>query len=130
MSKLQNFLRSPISLYGAVLFYFVAGVNHFVMPDFYYQLMPDFLSPKSFYNISSGFAEIVLAIALLWPQSRVWAARCICLLLLSFYLVHVPHLFAPPLEIPYGVFVFRIFLQVFFIYWAWQLQYIKQQASS
>ena len=129
MNKIQSFFRSPISLYGAVLFYLVAGINHFVMPNFYYQLMPDFLSPKPFYNISSGLAEIILALALLWPSSRTWAARLICLLLLSFYLVHIPHLFAPPLEIPYAIFVFRIFLQVFFIYWAWQLQHIVLPAK-
>jgi len=70
-------------------FYFFAGVNHFLNPDFYLPLIPDYLVFKSEINVISGVIEMVLAVSVLVPTLRKWAAYAIVAMLIAFIPSHV-----------------------------------------
>ncbi|MGY6562152.1 MAG: DoxX family protein [Luteibaculaceae bacterium] len=52
------------------LVFILAGINHFVMPQFYLPLIPDYLPFHAEINYLSGFLEIVLGLLYLLPSSR------------------------------------------------------------
>lgn len=78
------------SLYFLIAFYLFAGFNHFANPRFYTPLIPPYLAQWSnTINIVSGFAEIILAIGMLFPTTRVVAAYGIMALLIAFIPAHI-----------------------------------------
>lgn len=74
-----------VSLWLLAAFYVVAGVNHFISPDFYMQIMPPYLPWHLELVYLSGVAEIALGVAVLFPQTRVLAAWGIILLLIAVF---------------------------------------------
>ena len=79
-----------VILYLQSFFYIFAGINHFINPEFYYPLIPDYLSELSgFINSFSGTVEVCFGIGLLIPKSRKRAAGGIVLMLLAFIPSHV-----------------------------------------
>jgi uncharacterized membrane protein len=70
-------------------FYIFAGANHFINPDFYLGLIPDYLPFPETINYISGFFEILLAIGVAVPKTRALAARGIILLLILFIPSHI-----------------------------------------
>jgi uncharacterized membrane protein len=62
-------LKRPL-LYVMGAFYIVAGVMHFVEPEFYEEIMPpQFPRPLELVYLS-GIAEVVLGIGMLLPRTR------------------------------------------------------------
>ncbi|WP_027000365.1 DoxX family protein [Eisenibacter elegans] len=122
----MSFLATPFSLYLTVVLYLVAGINHFINPRFYERMMPSFLPAPVLLHKLAGVVEIVLAVALLIPAWRLWAVWGLVALLVSFFLVHIPHLIRPPIKkVPYWIYLVRVPIQFFLIYWAWSLQYVS-----
>lgn len=80
--------RSELSLYLLILFYCFAGLNHFIMPEFYLSLIPELDVPADILNRLSGTVEIILGVLLLYPKSRKWAVYGILLMLIGFVPVH------------------------------------------
>ena len=78
-----------INLYLLFGFYFVAGLNHFINPEFYYPLIPDYLPFVKAINIASGLIEMALALSLLVPRTRKWASNLIIFMLIAFIPSHV-----------------------------------------
>ena len=79
-----------ISLFFQSFFYVFAGVNHFINPDFYLPLIPDYLQELAvFINALSGTIEIGFGVMLLVPKSRKRAALGIVLMLVAFIPSHV-----------------------------------------
>lgn len=116
MSMLQQ-----ISLYVMSAIYIIAGVNHFKNPKFYLSIMPSFLPAHQMLNAVSGVAEVILGTGLLFAASRQVSAYLIMAMLISFFLIHIPHLFNPP-RMAKGKEWFlyvRLVLQFVLIYWAW-----------
>lgn len=72
-----------------ILFYFVAGVNHFVHPEFYLPLIPSYLPNPEAINWTSGVLEIVLAIGVVIPKYRKASVVLILLMLLAFVPSHM-----------------------------------------
>lgn len=70
-------------------FYVLAGINHFVNPQFYIDLIPPYFPFKEFINIISGIIEIALGILLIPKQTRKWAGYAIILMLIAFIPSHV-----------------------------------------
>jgi uncharacterized membrane protein len=71
-------------------FYLVAGVNHFVSPDFYIQIMPPYLPAHRELVELSGVAEfalglVALVLALRVPRIRRWTAWGIIALLIAVF---------------------------------------------
>ena len=78
-----------ISLYLQAVFYTFAGINHFVDPEFYYPLIPDYLGYPETINYLSGAVEIAFGLMLFFNATRKTAAYLITLMLIAFIPSHV-----------------------------------------
>lgn len=79
-----------VLLVAMILFYLFAGYNHFANPEFYYPLIPPYLSAWSGpINILSGIMEIALALLLIPKATRKAAAWGIILMLIAFIPSHI-----------------------------------------
>jgi len=108
-------------LYVMSVFYIGAGVNHFLHPQLYMQIMPPWLPYHSALVMLSGLCEIAGGLLLLPASTRSTGAWFIILLLiaifpaniqmaLDFYREHNPKLWLAIARLP---------LQLVLIYWAW-----------
>ncbi len=77
-----------VAAYAFGAFLLVAGINHFIHPEFYAAFVPAWMS-QDFANIGSGLAEIVLGIGLFVPFTRRWAAWGALALMIVFLPLHV-----------------------------------------
>jgi uncharacterized membrane protein len=66
----------------------VAGINHFLNPQFYLPLIPEYIPWHEFINIFSGIAEILLAIGILFKNTRKISSLLIMLMLIAFIPSH------------------------------------------
>lgn len=118
-------MRKRISLIIMIVFYIVAGINHFRNPAAYYRIIPDYVPNPYLINIVSGIAEIGLAILLIFPLTRKIAAYGIILMLLAFIPAHIEMIkngwcFNPDYCLPAWATWLRLFpLQFLLIWWAW-----------
>jgi uncharacterized membrane protein len=76
------------SIVAIVIFYLLAGVNHFINPQFYYPLVPPWIGYVEVMNIISGIAEVLLALLFTVKRYRKIAAVGIILLLTAFIPAH------------------------------------------
>ena len=74
---------------GLVVFYLFAGAYHFIRPDFYYGLIPDYLPFPKTINLLSGFLESLLALLMLFTYTRKIASLGIIFLLIAFIPSHI-----------------------------------------
>lgn len=111
-----------IGLYVMAALYFLAGVMHLVKPALFLRVVPRWLPARMSLVILSGVVEIVLAIGLLFPQTRQWAAWGLIAMLVSYFLVHVNMVVVPKagLGLPPVALWVRLALQFGLIYWAYQ----------
>lgn len=58
------------SVLAASALFVTAGVAHFVKPDFFEAIVPDWFPSPRFANYASGAAEITLGLGLLSPRTR------------------------------------------------------------
>lgn len=77
------------NLYLLSGFYVVAGVNHFINPDFYYSLIPEYLPFHDAINYLSGFAEVLLGIGVLFQKTRRLSSYLLVVMLISFIPAHI-----------------------------------------
>jgi uncharacterized membrane protein len=78
-----------IALYLLIGAYFLAGVNHFWHPKFYYKIIPPYLPSHYWINIIAGVAEIILATMMIFPQTREIGSYLIILMLIAFIPAHI-----------------------------------------
>lgn len=111
-----------ISLYVMVVFYVMAGVNHFANPNFYKKIMPPWLDWHYTLICISGAFEIILGVLLLPIKTRQFAAWGIIALLIVVFPANVqmminfreeqnPYLWIAVLRLPF---------QLLLICWAYQ----------
>jgi uncharacterized membrane protein len=117
-------LPKRVLLYVMGLFYVVAGVNHFLNPDFYVAIMPPYLPAHLELVYLSGVAEIVLGVAVLIPRYRVLAAWGVIALLIAIFPanLHVALHNIPVGGASEGLGIWnwvRLPLQLVLIAWAW-----------
>ncbi len=101
--------------------YIAAGVNHFVNPAFYLNIMPPYLPWQYGLVILSGVAEVLLGIGLLIsPLSRISAWGIIALLIAVFpaniHMATHPDLYS---NIPVAFLWLRLPLQLLLVLWAY-----------
>lgn len=77
--------------YGFAIVLIAAGAYHFINPQFYYPIMPDWM-PKAAANAAGGLAEVVLGAAMLFPATRTYGLYGACALMILFLPVHVADL--------------------------------------
>jgi uncharacterized membrane protein len=78
-----------VSLYLQAGFYALAGVNHFVHPEFYLPLIPDYLPWHSILNAGSGLMEIIGGLALIPSRTRKLAGYLLIALLVLIVPSHI-----------------------------------------
>lgn len=112
------------------LLYLAAGLNHFWNKRFYLKIMPPWIPFHEAMVFISGVFEIVLALLLLFPQTRAFAAWGIILLLIAVFPANIqmtlnywnrndPKLWMTILRLP---------IQVLLIWWAYSLTAAPSQA--
>lgn len=102
-------------------FFILAGINHFRDPDFYVNIMPDYIPAHEFMVYASGVTEVIAGIMLLVPGLTAWGAWFIVAHLVVFFTVHfwmIQHASDLYSEIPLWQLWLRIVIQVVFIVWA------------
>lgn len=114
-----------ISLVVLVIFYFLAGVNHFIHPAFYIGIIPSYLPAPKALNTAAGCCEIVLALLMIPGKSRKFAAWCIMLMLMAFLPVHIGMAVHVPLSFdkaemtPLLIWARLVIMQPLLIWWVW-----------
>ena len=78
-----------VGLYLMAFFYLLAGINHFINPDSYAGLIPDYLPFHSLLNFASGICEVGFGIGLVFRKTRWQSAWGIILMLIAFIPAHV-----------------------------------------
>lgn len=79
-----------LSIYLQSFFYVFAGLNHFINPDFYYPLIPDYLQAVAMpINVMAGVVEMAFGVMILFPSLRRWGALGIILMLFAFIPSHI-----------------------------------------
>ena len=119
MSRIKTAL---LYLMGA--FYIFAGVNHFLDPAFYLQIMPPYLPWHLELVYLSGLAEILVGVGVLIPRTRVISAWATIALLIAVFPanVHVALNDVPMIDAEEGAGIWnwvRLPFQAVFIAWAW-----------
>lgn len=126
--------RYIVGLYTQAAFYLFAGLNHFINPAFYLDLIPKYLPYHEGINFLSGAVEIAFAFGLLWVQSRRWAALGIVLMLVAFvpshvYFINIGGCVANGLCVPLWVGWLRlVIVHPLLMWWAWR--YFSSTKSS
>ena len=111
-------------LMGAI--YILAGINHFLDPNFYVQIIPDFLPSPLLLVYVSGALEIILGILILFPRTQRLAAIGIILLLIAVFPanMYMYHLGGARFDVPDVALLIRLPLQLVLI--AWAALYLKK----
>lgn len=78
-----------LSLWLQAAFYILGGINHFLNPEFYLDLIPRYLIYFDEINILAGIAEVVLGLGIIYKPTRQYAAIGIILMLIAFIPSHV-----------------------------------------
>ena len=94
--------------------FIAAGINHFVIPKFYENMMPDYLPAHRELVVASGVAEIAGGAMAMSPKTRVAARWWLLGVLAAVTPVHVhmiQHRERYP-KIPLAVLWIRLFLQL------------------
>jgi uncharacterized membrane protein len=114
-------MNLPWHLYLMALIYVVAGLNHFRSPKLYERIIPPYFPNPKLLNMISGFAEVVLGIALLIPVSSNYAACGIIALLIAVFPTHI-YMYQNDkagMRLPKLILLLRMPLQLGLIYWAY-----------
>ena len=107
--------------YILVAFMVGSGIYHFFNPDFYVNIMPEFLPFHSELVFLSGVTEIVAGVMLGTPRVSKWGAWFIIAHLVIFFTVHIDmivHADRFP-EVPLAGLYLRIPIQFVLIAWAY-----------
>ena len=112
------------SLWVLIIGYLAAGINHFYSPASYLRIIPAYIPYPVIANILSGAAEILLALLLISPKTRYYAAWGIIVMLVAFLPVHIDMILKAPMQLgsitvtPLLAWL-RILFQPVLILWVW-----------
>ncbi|MDY2587252.1 DoxX family protein [Winogradskyella aquimaris] len=114
-------MSNLLGLYIMAGMYILAGLMHFIKPKMYMRIMPSYLPNHKFLVLLSGIVEIVLGVALLFPETKAFAIYGIIAMLVIFLLVHFYMLSGEKASagIPKWILILRIPLQFLLMYWAY-----------
>ena len=98
-----------------------AGLNHFLNPDFYRAIMPDYLPAHTELVYASGVAEMLGAAAVMYPPTRRAGGWFLIGVLVGVFPANV-HMVLNPDDYPHissWALLLRLPLQALFVYWVW-----------
>lgn len=124
-----------IPLLVIALFFFAGGIAHFVVADFFTMAMPDYLGYHKELVIISGVFEILGAIGILLPQTRLLAGYGLIALIVAVYPANVNMALHPEKykDIPELFLYIRLpfqFLFVWFVWWAIGPERTRKRSAS
>ena len=132
MLQLPQRRPKRVALLGLAVFFFVAGANHFVNPDFYVAMMPPYLPAHLALVNVSGVFEILGGILVLVPRVRGVAGWGVVVLLLAIFPANVHMALSPELfpDASAAALYARLPFQALFIAWAyWATRPEVQEAA-
>lgn len=117
MAKVQIGLRFLLAF-----FFTAAGINHFVNPDFYLNIMPDYIPLHRELVLISGVTEIIAGVMLAFKRTAFWGGIGVIAMLIAFMPVHIHMIveserYADMASVP-SLWA-RIVFQALFVLWAW-----------
>lgn len=121
-------MRKKLSLYLQAGFYIFAGLNHFINPDFYYPLIPEYFYFMERINFMAGLFEVLFGIGLLIPFLRKASVFGIIMMLIAFipshiYFIQLGGCIEGGLCAPEWVgWVRLIVIHPILMYWAWSVR--------
>ncbi len=132
MLQLPKQLPRRLALLGLGVFWVVAGVNHFLTPDFYVPMMPPYLPAHLELVYVSGVFEILGGILALVPRTRALAGWGLIALLMAIFPANVHMALSPELfpDMSAGVLYARLPFQAVFIAWAYWATRPETQESA
>ena len=80
--------RNVIGIFLGIPFVLI-GYDHFICPEIYDPLVPDYMGNPRFWTILSGIFEIVLGLGIMIPFTRIYSAKSLALLLITLYLANL-----------------------------------------
>lgn len=112
-----------IPLLVIALFFMIGGIAHFVVADFFMMAMPDYLGYHKEIVIISGVFEILGAIGILVPQTRLLAGYCLIALIVAVYPANInmalhPEKYKDISELFLYIRLPFQFLFIWFVWWA------------
>jgi uncharacterized membrane protein len=109
-----------VLLYVMALFYTVAGINHFLHPQNYMQIMPPFLPYPLALVYISGICEALFGLLLIPAGTRRVAAWLIIALLLAVFPANIQMMlnYRQSHNPLFWITILRLPLQVLLIWWA------------
>lgn len=114
--------RTP--LLAIAIFFLVGGLSHFIFADLFIRIMPDYLPYHEQLVLVSGIFEILGAIGILIPRTRLWAGYGLIALLIAVFPANIDmalHHEKYP-ELPVVMLYLRLPLQLLFIgFIAWAI---------
>lgn len=104
------------------LLYIAAGINHFVHPAFYIDIMPPYFPEPALWVDISGVCEILFGILFLFQKARAFASWAIVMMLIVFLTVHIQMLMdnTNPKTLMFWISWLRLPLQYVLIRWAYK----------
>ncbi|CAM4000962.1 MauE/DoxX family redox-associated membrane protein [Mucilaginibacter galii] len=117
-----------ISLVILIIAYIAAGINHFIHPDGYIKIIPDYLPYHHALNYIAGACEIIFGVMLIFPASRNAGIVLLILMLAAFLPVHITMLQQAPLQLgnlyvtPLIAWIRLVFQPVLMLWLAWHWQ--------
>ncbi|MEM6643383.1 MAG: hypothetical protein AAF616_10415 [Bacteroidota bacterium] len=117
-----------VSRYVMSGFYVLAGINHFINPEFYYPLIPEYFRYPIAINFLSGVAEVTLGLGLLWSKTRKVSAYLIIAMLFAFipshiYFIEIGGCIDEGLcAAPWVGWVRLLIIHPLLMYWAWRVR--------
>jgi uncharacterized membrane protein len=105
------------------IIYILAGINHFLMPKFYLQIMPPYLPYPLALVYLSGVAEMVVGILLIPSRTRKVGAWCTVALLLAIFPANIQMSIDDYSNggLMFYLSLIRLPFQFLLIYWAYKL---------
>jgi len=114
-------LGRRFGLIALAVFFVVAGINHFLNPDFYVAMMPPYLPLHLELVYISGVLEVLGGLAVLLPATRAHAGWGLIALLIAVYPANI-HMALNPAEFedaPAWALYARLPMQFVFMAWAY-----------
>ena len=110
-----------IPLIVIATFFTCGGIAHFVVADFFTKAMPSYLSHHFELVIISGVFEILGAVGILVPKTRLLAGYCLIALIIAVYPANIDMALNPEKfpDIPVIFLYIRLPFQFLFIWFVW-----------
>ena len=121
MLNLPHSWVKTVLLLGLSAFFINVGVDHFLNPEFYLAIMPDYLPLHLEAVYISGFFEILGGVSVLVPRLRSAAGWGLVVLLIAVFPANIHMAINTDLfpDISPTLLYIRLVFQFIFIYWAY-----------